>query len=134
MKLIVAGSRVFEDLENCTFVLTCMLDIFDLDPEVIVSGCATGIDKMALNWADENDYKCKKFPVKKGEWARFGAAAGPMRNRKMADYADALLLIWDGKSRGSANMKSYMETLKKPIFEVVLKNTEGKFPHKYRRG
>lgn len=37
-------------------------------------------------------------------WSKYGKAAGPMRNADMARNADALLLIWDGRSRGSANM------------------------------
>jgi hypothetical protein len=41
------------------------------------------------------------FPAK---WDKYGKAAGPLRNREMAAYADALILVWDGKSRGSANM------------------------------
>jgi hypothetical protein len=39
----------------------------------------------------------------------------------MAEYADALLLIWDGESKGSLNMKQRMIGLKKPVYEVVLK-------------
>lgn len=38
----------------------------------------------------------------------------------MAEYGDALLLIWDGKSRGNASMKKEMQKQNKPIFEVVL--------------
>jgi hypothetical protein len=39
----------------------------------------------------------------------------------MAEYADALILVWDGKSRGSASMKREMEKLGKPIYEVIVK-------------
>lgn len=38
------------------------------------------------------------------DWKRDGKAAGPIRNRAMAEYADALILVWDGSSRGSGNM------------------------------
>lgn len=40
------------------------------------------------------------FPYPDG----YGRAGGPIRNAKMAEYGDALLLIWDGKSRGSQSM------------------------------
>ncbi len=50
-----------------------------------------------------------------------GKAAGPIRNRLMAQTADALLLIWDGESRGSKNMKEEMQKLNKPIYEVILR-------------
>jgi hypothetical protein len=39
----------------------------------------------------------------------------------MAEYADALLLIWDGSSRGSANMRQQMERRGKPVYEVILR-------------
>ena len=37
-------------------------------------------------------------------------AAGPIRNRQMAEYADYLIAFWDGESRGTRNM---IETMKK---------------------
>jgi hypothetical protein len=43
----------------------------------------------------------------------------------MAEYADALLLIWDGKSRGSLNMKQQMLKLEKPVYEVIVKKLWG---------
>ncbi|WP_197026348.1 hypothetical protein [Polaribacter sp. Hel_I_88] len=42
-----------------------------------------------------------RFPA---EWNKFGKAAGPVRNKEMAIYADALIAFWDGKSRGTKNM------------------------------
>ncbi len=64
-----------------------------------------------------------KLPVKEfpADWDQHGNAAGPIRNAQMADYADALLLIYDGESRGSLNMRKQMAQLKKPIYEVILK-------------
>lgn len=41
------------------------------------------------------------FPA---HWRRWGAAAGPIRNRLMAERADALIAVWDGESRGTASM------------------------------
>lgn len=91
---------------------------------------AKGIDLAGKEWANEDwkqDYPTcddqgpifvKEFPA---DWDKFGKGAGPIRNKQMADYADALLLIWDGESRGSANMKSQMEKLGKPIYEVILR-------------
>lgn len=29
---------------------------------------------------------------------------GPIRNAEMAEYADAVILMWDGKSKGTLNM------------------------------
>ncbi len=70
-----------------------------------------------MGWKDFGGF-LKEFPP---DWEKHGKAAGPIRNKEMAEYADALLLIWDGKSRGSASMKKEMEKLEKPIYEVILK-------------
>ena len=94
----------------------------------IVSGGATGVDACAKRLTQDKyptDMigmrlvgKYKEFPA---NWENHGKAAGPIRNKQMAEYADALLLIWDGESRGSANMKKEIQKLKKPIYEVILR-------------
>lgn len=65
-----------------------------------------------------NSLKLTKFPA---DWDKFGKAAGHIRNKQMAEEADALLLIWDGESKGSANMKKEMLFKNKPVYEVILK-------------
>lgn len=90
----------------------------------VVSGAAIGVDQEGEHWASHYGAKVKRFPVEKEDWINKGKSAGPIRNKKMADYADALLLIWDGQSRGSANMKYQMERLNKPIYEIILKRPD----------
>lgn len=34
----------------------------------------------------------------------YGNAAGFIRNQAMADYADALIAVWDNRSKGTADM------------------------------
>jgi hypothetical protein len=86
----------------------------------IVEGGAKGIDACGKAFANKYEFTHKLFPA---DWDKHGKAAGHIRNKQMAEYADALLLIWDGESRGSANMKSQMEKLKKPVYEIILKET-----------
>ena len=64
-----------------------------------------------------SNYNTKTFLP---DWKTKGRAAGPIRNKEMAIYADILLLIWDGKSRGSKSMKDEMLKLQKPIYEVII--------------
>ena len=120
MKLIIAGSRTIR-LEAAYIDLTLeSLGIRD-EIEEVVSGGAQGVD-----WAGEEfsiDYLDEEAKVFQADWIR-GHCAGPERNKVMAEYADALLLIWDGKSSGSANMKMQMLKLKKPIYEVIIKAPE----------
>jgi hypothetical protein len=120
MKLIIAGSRdltidpmLVKDLYFYAFPGTGLL-------EEIVSGNSGNVDIAGERWAASSNgsIKVTLFPA---DWNTHGKAAGPIRNRQMAEYADALLLIWDGESRGSANMKKEMQKLKKPIYEVILR-------------
>lgn len=123
MKLIIAGSRDLEIDASCGVSLHNLTNITE-----VVCGMAKGVD-LAGKYFAENDWKldyplCSNnpIPVKEfpADWDKHGKAAGHIRNKQMAEYADALLLIWDGTSRGSANMKQQMLKLKKPIYEVVL--------------
>ena len=83
----------------------------------IVSGGAKGSDEAGEVYADFYSVPLKKFPA---EWEKYGNRAGPIRNNKMAVYADALVLIWDGKSKGSRHMKEAMLALNKPVYEIIL--------------
>lgn len=97
MKVIIAGGR----------------DVFDFDAvseavkkshyaiSEVVSGGAQGADHLGEIYAAENNIPVKVFPA---NWDKHGRSAGPIRNGEMAEYADALIAIWDGKSRGTKNM------------------------------
>lgn len=125
MKLVIAGGR---DLHiHWSFLDSIIGNVFfwDDDEEIseIVSGGATGIDtaakQLAMAYDEEVDYI--EF---RAEWDKYGKAAGPKRNELMAEYGDALLLIWDGESRGSRNMRSNMKRLGKPIYEIIIKENQ----------
>lgn len=117
MKLIIAGSRDLqvpvEFIDGCLFTFKF--------PTELVSGCAKGIDECGLNWAKTQN--SGNFPIKKfyPDWGTHGKKAGPIRNKQMAEYADELLLIWDGESKGSKNMKEEMLKLNKPVYEFIIK-------------
>lgn len=115
MKLIIAGSRDIWIQHDELFEIIEKFGILYRIKE-IVSGCASGIDSSAISFATRYKIPLKKFPA---DWEKYGGLAGPRRNREMAVYADCLLLIWDGKSKGSANMKARMKGMGKQIFEVV---------------
>jgi hypothetical protein len=75
----------------------------------VVEGGATGIDRLAREWAQGNNVPIKTFEAK---WDTYGKGAGPIRNREMALYADALIAIPSApKSRtGTWNMISLAES------------------------
>tara|TARA_R110001606_G_scaffold373232_1_gene530567 strand:- start:737 stop:1099 length:363 start_codon:yes stop_codon:yes gene_type:complete len=100
MKIIIAGSRNFTDYQK----LKTECDQFLQDHkniEIVSGGHYKGADKLGIEYANEKGFDLIKFPA---EWNKFGKAAGPKRNTEMAQYADALIVFWDGKSRGTLNM------------------------------
>lgn len=99
MKVIIAGGRTFKDFD----LLCKKVDkILSRQDEIeIVSGTARGADKLGERYAELRGYEVKRFPA---DWGNHGKAAGYIRNEEMAQYADALIAFWDGKSRGTQHM------------------------------
>jgi len=115
MKVIIAGSRSFQaeaaDALVLSAVAKCPFEITE-----VVSGAARGIDSAGERWADANNVPMTRF---RADWKRHGNGAGPTRNLKMADYADALIAIMrPGGSPGTRHMIWAMRQMKKPVFEV----------------
>ena len=109
MKVVIAGSRQVTDQ---IFVISA-IERSGFQIKEVVSGGARGVDKLADKWASDNAIPVKVF---ESDWERYGKAAGPIRNKMMAEYADALIAIWDGKSRGTKNIISTAEKLGLSVF------------------
>lgn len=97
MRVIIAGTRSLADRE---YVARAM-NRSGLIPSCVVSGGCYGVDASGEKWAGENGVPCVRYPA---DWSRYGRSAGPRRNAVMADNADALVAVWDGKSRGTRDM------------------------------
>lgn len=78
MKVIIAGSRFSEsdvDYERlCKEVAVSGFDVTE-----VVSGAASGIDKLGEFYAQDRGLPVVKYPA---HWAENGKAAGPMRNAR----------------------------------------------------
>ena len=104
MKLLVVGSR---EITN-----------FDLSPyipdgvDMIISGGANGIDKAAEKYADS--HRISKIIIRP-QYERYGRGAPLKRNQEMVDMADSVLVIWDGKSRGTKFTIDYAEKVGKRV-------------------
>lgn len=109
MKVIVAGSRHIEDAD----LVVTAIESSGFPVTQIVSGGAPGVDSIGEQYARWRKIQLMIF---KADWNRYGRSAGPKRNRQMAEYADALVAIWDGKSRGTKNMIDEMKRLGKLVF------------------
>ncbi len=116
LKVIIAGGRKFNNyplLESyCTHVLQNQSNI------EIVSGTANGADMLGEKFAIDHNLGLKSFPAPwndiegrrentigtRANGDKYWKGAGMFRNQQMADYADALIVFWDGKSRGTGAM------------------------------
>lgn len=137
MRLIIAGSRSIEDYE----LLKRVMIESNAKSKVteVVSGGAKGVDRLGERWAREHKIK---LTIMKAEWNKldvpgaiidvrpgeadgyYNSRAGIQRNEKMGDYADAAIILWDGKSTGSMHMLNYMKKLGKKVFLKHVTNTK----------
>lgn len=93
MKVIIAGSRNITNINIDEIIKKSKFDITTL-----LCGMAKGIDSLSYMWAMKNNIHIIKYYP---DWNKYGVAAGPIRNKKMVDYADALIAVWDGVSKGT---------------------------------
>ncbi len=111
VKVIIAGTRSLVDAA----LVEDAMSKFQQDgytPTEIVSGGASGVDKLGEEWARRYHIPVRVFAA---DWNRYGRSAGPRRNETMALYADALVAIWQGDSPGTRNMIANMRVLKKIV-------------------
>lgn len=97
MKTIIAGSREITDFN----LVEDAVKQSGFELTEVVSGTARGVDRLGEQWAEKHGVPVKRFPA---DWDKYGKAAGHIRNAEMADYANALVALWDGQSRGTKNM------------------------------
>ena len=101
-RLVVAGGREFENYKLLSTQLDKYLhDIIHTHEVIILSGCAKGADSLGEQYARERGFKVEQHPA---AWEQYGDAAGPIRNKEMTGEADAVIVFWDGKSKGSKSM------------------------------
>lgn len=97
--VIIAGSRTITTERFPTRKIDELLS--QLDAPVIISGGAKGVDLCGERYAIDRGLKVERYPA---NWHRFGRAAGMVRNQHMSWRASHLIAVWDGQSRGTANM------------------------------
>jgi len=102
MKVIVAGGREFDDYDLLCKTLNGLKKRLDKEGEeiIVVSGTARGADKLGERWAILVGVKIERYPA---DWSQ-GKAAGYIRNKEMAENADALVAFHDGESKGTKHM------------------------------
>lgn len=75
------------------------------DDAVIIEGEARGADRIARIAAEERGLEVERYPA---DWARYGRAAGPIRNKQMLTEGkpDRVVAFHDNtsESKGTLNM------------------------------
>jgi hypothetical protein len=106
--ILVCGGR-YHDNPQLVYRTLSMLR-----PNKIVTGGANGVDMFAEAWADKLGVEKEVYPA---NWAKWGNAAGPIRNKYMLLKENPdLVLAFEG-GRGTANM---IETAEKYGYEVKI--------------
>lgn len=118
LKVVIAGSRTITDFR--LVLLAVLRSGFEIAE--VVCGDAHGADRLGARYAHHKSIPVKHFPA---DWERLGKKAGIIRNGQMVDYADAVIVVWDGKSRGSLDTIIKANIARKPCYILV---TEGEAP------
>ena len=109
MTLLIAGSRSITDFDLSPYV--------SLDIDTIICGGASGVDSLAEKYADV--HHLSKYIIRP-RYKLYGKAAPLKRNEYMVDIADQVLIIWDGKSKGTLHTLSYAKKKNKPLTLVQI--------------
>lgn len=113
MKLMVCGSRSITNKEWVWQQIEKTVKLFNGRPVEILEGDASGVDKLAGEWAKSHNIPLKLYPA---NWSDNGRAASHIRNRQMVDDCDISLILWDGTSMGTYEDLCYADKNKKPYF------------------
>lgn len=109
MKLLVIGSRKITDFDITPYITN--------DVDTIISGGAAGIDTLAEIYAD--NHRISKYIIRP-RYDLYGRAAPIKRNESMVEIADEVLIIRDGKSKGTQHTIKYSKKLMKPTTVVIV--------------
>ena len=104
MKLLIVGSRSITKFDLSAYI--------NGEVDLIISGGANGIDKLAEAYADKK--RISKL-ILRPNYKKYGKGAPLHRDDEMVDIADAVLAIWDGVSRGTRHTVEYAKSCGKPI-------------------
>jgi|TARA_R110000851_G_scaffold47424_1_gene115107 hypothetical protein len=116
-RVIIAGGRDFDDFRKLSSV--CMHMLQNKMNIEIVSGTANGADKLGEQFAKFAGHSVKQFPA---SWDELGKAAGFIRNKEMAEYADAAIIFWDKSSKGTKHMIDLANKMNLKVKLVIYSN------------
>lgn len=139
--IIVCGSRGLTDIAEVERAMEAARSLGYVPSRIITGGQTTldefgkvvgGADWLAVQWAQRLEIPVQVMPadwaktgepgavVRRGRYGEYDAAAGPRRNRKMAEVAaaegGACVAVWDGQSKGTRSMIGLARELHLPVY------------------
>ena len=120
MRVLVTGSRDWDDARKVRFVLLAVVLAAE-DAVVVVHGaCPSGADAIAGQWVRENPERGALEERHPADWRTYGKAAGFRRNAEMvAAGADLCLAFIRGGSRGASHTAGLAEAAGIPTRRFV---------------
>jgi hypothetical protein len=135
LKLLIAGSRGVTDPAVLARALA-QSPFRSVRPHTIVSGCAPGADSLGEDYAGRLGVPVQRFRAAWGDvdapgalvrrrrdGTPYNALAGPWRNRDMLAAlgpGDGVLVLWNGKSPGSADLVRQARLLKRNGLDITI--------------
>ena len=98
-RVLVCGGRDFHNRTLLYRVLNASHKAKSI--ELIIQGGAAGADKLAKLWALDNNIPVLEF---KADWAKYGKAAGAIRNQQMLDEGKPDIGIAFPGGKGTTDM------------------------------
>ena len=104
MKILVCGGRDYgltRDERN--YILDTLMKFYERHKVTeVITGGASGVDTVALNWAKDNNIIHYRCPA---NWKKYGRAAGYIRNREMLiEHKPDYVIVFPGGS-GTEDMR-----------------------------
>jgi hypothetical protein len=109
-RALVTGGRDYNDAATVNATLS------QLAPSWIAQGGAAGADALALAWARRTKTPFSTYPA---DWATYGKAAGPIRNRYMLDHFRPDVVVAFPGGRGTEHMVAYADFCGVPVIRAV---------------
>lgn len=108
MKVAIVGSRNLTNIALDRYI--------NDEADEIVSGGAVGADLCAAEYAKSKGLRLTEFLP---QYERYGRAAPIVRNKQIVDYADEIIVFWNGSSRGTLSVINYAQKTGKPLKVIV---------------
>jgi hypothetical protein len=124
VKLCVTGSRSITDRD---FIRMELEQYNPFDPDCVIHGVGSPVDKESGVWARANDIEVDEQPVPDWAWDRIGRKSGPLRNSYMVSEADCVFALWHDGSKGTGDTITKAVSKGIPTCQVLVECDDGEF-------